>query len=126
VGQRQPIRLLRADTASLTTGAEPLGTAPSAYIVVARLTLWVKRAAQRVETVDQLGRVLLGGRVSSEAIGLGGSRAALRGGPRASARGPGQRSRKLIEVPGYTFRVFVTSSAEAPAAVWRITTAGPT
>jgi DNA-directed RNA polymerase subunit N (RpoN/RPB10) len=27
--------------------------------------------------------------------------------------------RKLIEVPGYTFRVFVTSSAEAPAAVWR-------
>ncbi|MGH9343314.1 MAG: transposase [Terriglobia bacterium] len=27
--------------------------------------------------------------------------------------------RKLFEVPGYTFRVFVTSSADAAEAIWR-------
>jgi DNA-directed RNA polymerase subunit N (RpoN/RPB10) len=27
--------------------------------------------------------------------------------------------RKLIDVPGYTFRVFVTSQADAPAEIWR-------
>jgi hypothetical protein len=27
--------------------------------------------------------------------------------------------RKLIDVPGYTFRIFVTSSAEAPEEIWR-------
>jgi hypothetical protein len=27
--------------------------------------------------------------------------------------------RKLIDVPGYTFRIFVTSSMEAPLQIWR-------
>jgi hypothetical protein len=27
--------------------------------------------------------------------------------------------RKLIDVPGYTFRVFVTSCADAPEEIWR-------
>ncbi len=27
--------------------------------------------------------------------------------------------RKLIDVPGYTFRIFVTSSADGPAEIWR-------
>ena len=27
--------------------------------------------------------------------------------------------RKLIDVPGYTFRIFVTSSGEAPQEIWR-------
>ena len=27
--------------------------------------------------------------------------------------------RKLIDVPGYTYRVFVTNRAEAPEVIWR-------
>jgi hypothetical protein len=88
------------------------------YIVVAKLTPWVKRAAQRVEQMDDLGRRLRRGRVPAETTRVE-CGAAIRGHSRAGARGPRQCGRKLIDVPGYTFRVFVTSCAALPQEIWR-------
>jgi len=48
-----------------------------------------------------------------------GSGAALCGGAGAIARDQALAGRKLLEVPGYTFRVFVTNRAEAPEEIWR-------
>jgi hypothetical protein len=38
---------------------------------------------------------------------------------RDEARTTKAKGRKLLDVPGYTYRVFVTNSAEAPEIVWR-------
>lgn len=118
-GQRQKIRLLRADSGFfedlLLSFLEQLQIP---YIVVARLTKWVKRAAQRVElwreldenfAVGEFRLCLHGWKVERRFV-------VVRERVRENRKNPG---RKLIDVPGYTFRVFVTSSAGVPEEIWR-------
>ena len=50
---------------------------------------------------------------------LGWDRAPLRGDPRATRAERPSLGRKLLEVPGYTFRVFVTNRALPPEEIWR-------
>jgi hypothetical protein len=88
------------------------------YIVVARLTPWIKREAQRVGTwkaldenycVGEFRVSLLGWQTQRRFVVV---RELLREG-RSSV------GRKLLDVPGYTFRLFVTNRSDAPEEIWR-------
>ena len=118
-GQRQKIRLLRADSGffdGLLLSFLELRQLP--YIVVARMTKWVKRAAQRVESWTQLDDNYAAGEFRLRLHGWDVERrfVVIRERVRESRASVG---RKLIDVPGYTFRVFVTSETAAPAEIWR-------
>ena len=118
-GQRQKIRLLRADSGffdGLLLSFLELRKLP--YIVVARMTKWVKRAAQRVESWTILDENYAAGEFRLKLHGWDVERrfVVIRERVRESRASVG---RKLIDVPGYTFRVFVTSETAAPAEIWR-------
>jgi DNA-directed RNA polymerase subunit N (RpoN/RPB10) len=118
-GQREKIRLLRADSGFFDDKLLSfLEQRLLPYIVVAKLTPWVKRAAQRVEhwtaldddyAVGEFALKLLGWRVERRFVVI---RERVR-------EGRDSVGRKLIEVPGYTFRVFVTSCGDPPEEIWR-------
>jgi hypothetical protein len=119
LGDRTRLRVVRADAGFFE---EPLlsflETRGLAYIVVARMTPWLKRAAARVEAWRELDEdyavgefrlrlwnwererrfVVIRERVREEKHSLG---------------------RKLLDVPGYTFRVLVTNRSDPPEEVWR-------
>jgi hypothetical protein len=89
-----------------------------AYIVVARMTKWVKRAAQRVEQWTELDDHFAAGEFRLQLHGWSVARrfVVIRERERGDRDSVGRR---LIDVPGYTFRVFVTSCAKAPEEIWR-------
>ena len=118
-GQRQKIRLLRADSGffeDLLLSFLEQRQIP--YIVVARLTKWVKREAQRVEQWRQLDEDFAVGEFRLRLYGWNGERrfVVLRERVREGRDSVG---RKLIDVPGYSFRVFVTSCGAEPEEIWR-------
>jgi hypothetical protein len=118
-GQRQKIRLLRADSGFFEDRLLSfLEQRRLPYIVVARLTLWVKRAAQRVEQWTILDENFAVGEFRLKLYGWEVERrfVVVRERVREDRDSVG---RKLVDVPGYTFRVFVTSSAQAAEEVWR-------
>ena len=118
-GQRQKVRLVRADSGLFDD--QPLSLLEERsllYIVVARLTTWVKRQAQHVErwaaldasfSVGEFRLRLLPGQIARRFI-------VVRERLREKRDGPG---RKLIDVPGYTFRIFVINRSDAPELIWR-------
>jgi hypothetical protein len=88
------------------------------YIVVARLSKWVKREAQHVAEWRQLDGDFAVGEFRLKLPGWQVERRLLV--IRERVRESRDRAgRKLIDVPGYTFRIFVTSCAEAPEEIWR-------
>src|SRR5579863_10497106 len=118
-GQHEKIRLLRADSGFFDDKLLSfLEQRLLPYIVVARLTLWVKRAAQRVEPWTILDHDYAVGEFQLRLHGWDRERrfVVIREQVREGRDGVG---RKLIEVPGYTFRVFVTSCADPPQEIWR-------
>jgi hypothetical protein len=118
-GQRQKIRRLRADSGFFEDQLLSfLEQRRLPYIVVARLTKWVKRSAQRVEqwrevdenfAVGEFWLRLHGWKVERRFVAI---RERMR-------EGRDSVGRKLIDVPGYTFRVFVTSCPDAAEEIWR-------
>ena len=118
-GQRQKIRLLRADSGFFDDKLLSfLEQRLLPYIVVARLTPWVKRSAQRIEqwtildddyAAGEFRLQLHGWRVERRFVVL---RERVR-------EGRDRVGRKLFDVPGYTFRVFVTSCSDLPQEIWR-------
>jgi Transposase DDE domain group 1 len=118
-GQRQKIRLLRADSGffddQLLNFLEQRGLP---YIVVARLTKWVKRAAQGVQQWVHLDDHFAVGEFRLQLYGWSLERrfVVIRERVRESRDSVG---RKLIDVPGYTFRLFVTSCAAPAQEIWR-------
>ncbi len=118
-GQREKIRLLRADSGFFDDKLLSfLEQRLLPYIIVAKLTPWVKRAAQRVEQWTMLDDDYAVGEFRLQLHGWSGERrfAVIREQVREGRDSVG---RKLIEVPGYTFRVFVTSCADPPEEIWR-------
>ncbi len=118
-GQRQTIRLLRADSGFFEDRLLSfLEQRRLPYIVVARLTAWVKRAAQRVEQWTTLDENFAVGEFRLKLYGWQVERrfVVVRERVREDRDSVG---RKLIDVPGYTFRVFVTSAAHTAEQVWR-------
>ena len=118
-GQRQKIRLLRADSGFFVDQLLSfLEQRRLPYIVVARMTTWIKRAAQRVEQWTVLDDHYAAGEFRLQLHGWSVERrfVVIRERLREDRDSVG---RKLIDVPGYTFRVFVTSCAELPEEIWR-------
>src|ERR1700694_225353 len=118
-GQREQIRLLRADSGFFDDKLLSfLEQRLLPYIIVAKLTPWVKRAAQRVEQWTMLDDDYAVGEFRLQLHGWSVERrfAVIREQVREGRDSVG---RKLIEVPGYTFRVFVTSCADSPEEIWR-------
>jgi DDE family transposase len=118
-GQRAKIRLLRADSGFFDDQLLSfLEQRLLPYIVVAKLTPWVKRAAQRVEQWTILDDDYAAGEFQLKLLGWSVERrfAVIRERVREGRDSVG---RKLIDVPGYTFRIFVTSCAVPPQEIWR-------
>src|ERR1700680_3734254 len=118
-GQREKIRLLRADSGFFDDKLlNFLEQRLLPYVVVAKLTPWVKRAAQRVEQWTPLDDDYAVGEFRLQLHGWSVQRrfVVIR---EQEHEGRDSVGRKLIDVPGYTFRVFVTSCAAAPEEIWR-------
>jgi hypothetical protein len=118
-GQRQKIRLVRADSGFFEDNLLSfLEERCLPYIVVARLTKWIKRQAQRVESWKPLDDLYAVGEFRLKLLGWRQERRFVV--VRELVReGRDRVGRKLIDVPGYTFRIFATSRAEPPEEVWR-------
>ena len=82
------------------------------------MTTWIKRTAQRVEQWTVLDDHYAAGEFRLQLHGWSVERrfVVIRERLREDRDSVG---RKLIDVPGYTFRVFVTSCAELPEEIWR-------
>jgi hypothetical protein len=119
LGQRVKIRLLRADSGFFDDKLLSfLEQRLLPYIVVAKLTPWVKRAAQRVEQWTMLDADYAAGEFRLKLLGWSVERrfVVIR---EQLREGRDSVGRRLIDVPGYTFRVFVTSCDAAPEEIWR-------
>ena len=88
------------------------------YIVVAKLTPWLKREAARVTEWRALDATYSVGEFQLQLLGWDRARrfVVVREEVRESRASLG---RKLIQVPGYTFRIFVTNLADLPEEIWR-------
>jgi Transposase DDE domain group 1 len=118
-GQREKIRLLRADSGFFEDKLLSfLEQRLLPYIVVAKLTPWVKRAAQRVEQWTILDDDYAVGEFRLQLHGWSVERrfVVIREQVREGRDSVG---RKLIDVPGYTFRLFATSCSDPPEEIWR-------
>ena len=113
------IRVVRADAGffdqELLQYLEERGLS---YIVVARLTRWLKREAARVKAWRALDGIYAVGEFCLQLFEWDRPRrfVVVREQLREAKRSPG---RKLFEVPGYTFRVFVTNRPDLPEEIWR-------
>jgi hypothetical protein len=117
--QRQTIRVVRADSGFFDDELLSfLEERRLPYIVVARMTPWVQRAAQRVEQWQELDENYAVGEFRLQLCTWKTQRrfVTVRERVRESRHSVG---RKLIDVPGYTFRIFVTSQTQAAEEVWR-------
>ena len=88
------------------------------YIVVAKLTPWVERAAQQVEQWAILDEDYAVGEFRLKLLGWSVERRFVVVRERVR-EGRDSVGRKLMDVPGYTFRIFVTSCADPPPEIWR-------
>jgi hypothetical protein len=117
--EKHAVRLVRADSGffdqQLLGFLEQRGLR---YIVVARLTRWLKREAARVTAWRALDQHYAVGEFSLQLLGWDCPRrfVVVREQLRAERASLG---RKLLEVPGYTFRVFVTNLVLPGEEIWR-------
>ena len=116
---RHSLRVVRADAGffdqQLLGFLEQRGLS---YIVVARLTRWLKREATRVSLWRTLDEHYAVGEFSLQLLGWDRARRFVVIREQLRAERP-SLGRKLLEVPGYTFRVFVTNPALPPEEIWR-------
>lgn len=116
---REWIRVVRADSGFFAQELlQYLESLELRYIVVARLTRWLKREAARVKEWRALDAIYSVGEFHLQLFGWDQERrfVVVREQRRETKRSPG---RKLFEVPGYTFRVFVTNLPDPPEEIWR-------
>jgi hypothetical protein len=113
------IRVVRADSGFFAQDLlQYLENLKLHYIVVARMTSWLKREAARVQEWRALDATYSVGEFQLQLLGWDRARrfVVVREEMRESKRSPG---RKLLEVPGYTFRVFVTNLPDPPEEIGR-------
>ena len=119
LGGRARIRVVRADAGffqePLLSFLEARGLA---YIVVARMTPWLKRAAARVEAWEELDPDYATGEFRLRLWNWERERRFVVIRERVREEKP-SLGRQLLDVPGYTFRVLVTSREDRPEEVWR-------
>ena len=119
LGAAHRIRVVRADSGffddQLLSFLEERGLS---YIVVARMTRWLKRQAAQVRQWTELDENYA---VGEFRLGLHGWEqqrrfVVIRERVREDKPSVG---RKLLDLPGYTFRIFVTNGFQLPQEVWR-------
>ncbi len=119
LAESQRIRVVRGDSGFYEDKLlEFLEERELPYIVVAQLTSWLKREAARVRDWRQLDENYAVGEFQLRLSTWTKARrfVAVREKIREQK---GAAGRKLIDVPGYTFRLFVTSRSELPEEIWR-------
>ena len=87
------------------------------YIVVAKLTPWLKREAARVKEWRTLDATYSVGEFQLKLWGWDRARRFVVVREEIQER-KASRGRKLFEVPGYTFRVFVTNLPDTSEEIW--------
>ena len=112
------VRIVRADSGFFDDALLSfLETCGLAYIVVAKMTRWIKWEAMGVKSwraldenfsVGEFRKKLLGWKVERRFVVI-----------REQIREKRSAGKRLVEVPGYTFRVFVTSHTAVPEEIWR-------
>jgi hypothetical protein len=113
------IRVVRADSGFFAQELfQYLESRKLHFIVVARMTSWLKREAARVQEWRALDANYSVGEFRLQLFGWDQQRrfVVIREQLRETRRSPG---RKLLEVPGYTFRVLVTNLTDPPEEIWR-------
>jgi hypothetical protein len=119
LGSRHRLRVVRADAGffddQLLSFLEERGLS---YIVVARLTQWLKRQAARVEPWTELDENYAVGEFRLQLYGWQQQRRFVVIRERVREEKPSV-GRKLLDLPGYTFRIFVTNGSQSPLEVWR-------
>ena len=117
--EKHALRVVRADAGffdqQLLGFLEQRGLS---YIIVARLTLWLKREAARVTAWRTLDEHYAAGEFFLQLFGWDRPRRFVVIRERLRAERP-SLGRKLLDVPGYTFRVFVSNLALPPEELWR-------
>jgi hypothetical protein len=117
--EKHALRVVRADAGffdqQLLGFLEQRGLS---YIIVARLTLWLKREAARVTAWRALDEHYAAGEFSLQLLGWDRPRRFVVIRERLRAERP-SLGRKLFDVPGYTFRIFVSNLALPPEELWR-------
>jgi len=119
LGEVHKIRLVRADSGFFAKELlEFLEERLLGYIVVARMTKWLKREATRVKKWKALDENYSVGEFALELFGWKKVRrfVVVRERIREDQRATG---RKLFDVPGFTFRIFVTNCPNSPEEIWR-------
>lgn len=88
------------------------------YVIVARLTPWLKREAASIRDWKAIDEHYACGEFNFQLYGWDKARrfVVIRERIRENKAAKG---RKLIDVPGYTFRIFVTNRLEDPLFLWR-------
>jgi hypothetical protein len=117
--ERHVLRVLRADSGFFDQQLLSfLEQRELRYIVVARLTRWLKREAARLTTWRALDEHYAVGEFDLQLYGWDRPRrfVVIREQLRAERASLG---RKLLDVPGYTFRLFVTNVSAPPEEIWR-------
>jgi hypothetical protein len=113
------IRVVRADAGffdqELLKYLEETGLC---YIVVARLTRWLKQEAARVKEGRELDAVYAVGEFRLQLLGWDRTRRFVVVREQLQER-KHSLGRKLFEVPGYTFRIFVTNRPDPREEIWR-------
>jgi hypothetical protein len=87
------------------------------YIVVARLTRWIKQEVASVKTWQDLDAVYSVGEFRKQLHGWDHARRIVV--VRERLREKPSVGRRLLTVPGYTFRLFVTTLTDPPEVIWR-------
>lgn len=119
LAESQRIRVVRADSGFFDDKLlEFLEARELPYIVVARLTSWLKREAARVKEWRQLDENYAVGEFQLRLSTWTKARRFVVVREKIREQ-KGAAGRKLIDVPGYTFRLFVTSRSETPEEIWR-------
>jgi len=88
------------------------------YIVVARMTRWLKRQAAQVRQWAELDENYSVGEFRLQLHGWEQHRRFVVIRERLRDDKP-SAGRKLLDIPGYTFRIFVTNGSQVPQEVWR-------
>ena len=118
LSERQRIRRVRADAGFFDQALLSfLEERSLSYIVVARLTRWLKREAAQVQAWRDLDENYAVGEFQLQLYGWDRERrfVVIRERLREEQSSAG---RKLLEVPGYTFRIYVTNASAAPEEIW--------
>lgn len=117
--ERQKIRLVRADSGFFDDKLLSFWEERRLpYIVVARMTRFIQREAQRVAHWRTLDENFSVGQFRLQLSGLELERRFVVVRERERER-RGTKRRRLIDVPGYTFRVFVTTRKDVEEGIWR-------